>query len=82
MLNLKRLSLCVVLTLILVSVTLGGEIPTVPCSPNPGEIQTPPCQQSAVDSPSVVSYTRPASTAIDVVVAEAVDLLQDALLLF
>lgn len=66
--NLKTLGASVALTLMLAAVVVAGEIPTGPCAPNPGEMNSPPCasQQASNDLTALgETNTPPATESLD-----------------
>jgi len=66
--NPKTIGASVALTLMLAAVAVAGEIPTGPCAPSPGEMNSPPCaSQQTTSDPTAPGETSgpPASESFD-----------------
>lgn len=87
--NLRKQTAATILTLILGSSAMAGEMSSPPCAPvDPGETQSPPCASSSYQTSDVLA-SDPLSTTVDydtlteyVVPETAVGLLQSALSFF
>ncbi len=84
--RLKRMTMCVLVTLVVGLSALAGEVSSPPCPPpDPGEMSAPPCsatqltsddpvQGQTTDSTSVVTETVLTDTAIDLAVGSILSL--------
>ena len=83
--TIKRASLTIVLTLAFASSGIAGEVSSPPCpSPDPGEMQAPPCsvaQETSDDPAARQTSTLPSASAVTeyVVANTAIDFVESVL---
>ena len=84
--NLRRLSLSMILISVLSMAVLAGETSSPPCPPpDPGETSSPPCavaRMTSEESPAINQLTNQSTNATEVFSAIAIDVLENALLIF